>query len=66
MKLSAPIYRLKRKAKLISQHKNIQLHQALDGVAVEEGFSAWSLLAARFAATTPAHEFSRNYSRVIF
>ena len=32
-KLSAPIYRLKRKAKLLSREKNIPLHEALDRIA---------------------------------
>jgi replicative DNA helicase len=49
MKLSAPIFRLKRKAKLISREARIPLHQALDQVAQEEGYNAWSLLAARHA-----------------
>lgn len=54
MKLSAPIYHLKRKAKLLSRKQGVPLHEALDRVAVAEGFSAWSLLAARAAAVTPA------------
>lgn len=54
MKLSAPIYHLKRKAKLLSRQQGIPLHEALDRLAVAEGFSAWSLLAARAAAVTPA------------
>ncbi|WP_439409855.1 DNA helicase [Bradyrhizobium sp. DASA03076] len=54
MKLSAPIYRLKRKAKRLSREQGIPLHDALDRIATTEGFSAWSLLAAKAAATTPA------------
>ena len=54
MKLSAPIYHLKRKAKRLSREQGIPLHDALDRVATTEGFSAWSLLAAKAAATTPA------------
>ena len=54
MKLSAPIYHLKRKAKRLSREDNIPLHDALDRVAVTEGFSAWSMLAAKAAAATPA------------
>ena len=49
MKLSAPIFRLKRKARLKSREAQIPLHQALDLVAREEGFDGWSLLAARYA-----------------
>ncbi|MDA9441904.1 DNA helicase [Bradyrhizobium sp. CCBAU 51745] len=54
MKLSAPIYHLKRKAKRLSREQGIPLHDALDRIATTEGFSAWSLLAAKAAATTPA------------
>ncbi|MDA9521571.1 DNA helicase [Bradyrhizobium sp. CCBAU 11434] len=54
MKLSAPIYHLKRKAKRLSREEGIPLHDALDRVATTEGFSAWSLLAAKAAALTPA------------
>lgn len=54
MKLSAPVYRLKRKAKLLSREKNIPLHAALDHIAIEEGFSGWSLLAATVSAAAPA------------
>ncbi len=52
MRLSAPIFRLKRQAKLLSRDQNIPLHQALDRVAIGEGFKAWSHLAA--AAPAPA------------
>ncbi|MHC2618639.1 replicative DNA helicase [Bradyrhizobium huanghuaihaiense] len=54
MKLSAPIYHLKRKAKRLSREASIPLHDALDRVAATEGFSAWSMLAAKAAAMTPA------------
>ena len=54
MQLSAPLYRLKRKARLLAQKAAIPLHEALDRIAVEEGFAGWSLLAAQFAASTPA------------
>ena len=46
MKLSAPVYRLKRRAKLMARDENIPLHKALDRVARAEGFAAWSLLVA--------------------
>jgi len=49
MRLSAPIYRLKRQAKLLSRDKKIALHEALDRIAHKEGFESWSLLAARLA-----------------
>jgi replicative DNA helicase len=56
MKLSAPIYRLKRQAKLLSREKNILLHEALDRIALKEGFGRWSLLAAALSATAPARK----------
>ncbi|MFK4506842.1 DNA helicase [Bradyrhizobium daqingense] len=55
MKLSAPIYHLKRKAKRLSREAGIPLNAALDRVAATEGFSAWSMLAAKAAALTPAN-----------
>ena len=54
MKLSAPIYRLKRKARLLSRQRNIPLNRALDEIARQEGYKSWSLLAARLSAETPA------------
>jgi hypothetical protein len=54
MYLSAPIYQLKRKAKLISRGEKIPLHQALDRLAKEEGFGSWSLLASKVAQEAPA------------
>ncbi|MBS0267848.1 MAG: AAA family ATPase [Proteobacteria bacterium] len=54
MKLSAPIYYLKRKAKQLAREQSIPLHDALDRIALEEGFSGWSLLAARHSAISPA------------
>lgn len=54
MKLSAPIYHLKRKAKGLSREAALPLHAALDRVAAEEGFASWSLLAAKAAQEGPA------------
>jgi hypothetical protein len=54
MKLSAPIYRLKREAKLLARDEKMPLHEALDRIAVREGFPEWSLLAAKLAETAPA------------
>ncbi|MGV3614074.1 MAG: DNA helicase [Fimbriimonas sp.] len=54
MTLSVPIYRLKRKARLLSREAKIPLHEALDRIAAEEGFRSWSLLAAKAAAAAPA------------
>lgn len=54
MKLSAPIYYLKRKAKLLSRKEGIPLHQALDRVALQEGYNDWSFLAAQHSKSAPA------------
>ncbi|MGO8066856.1 DNA helicase [Rhizobium leguminosarum] len=54
MKMSAPIYHLKRKARKLSRAEDIPLHQALDRIALEEGYGGWSLLAAKAAAGAPA------------
>ncbi len=53
MKLSAPVYRLKRKARLLSRKEKIPLHEALDRIAAGEGFGGWSLLSARMAEILP-------------
>ncbi|MGY3233956.1 MULTISPECIES: DNA helicase [unclassified Bradyrhizobium] len=62
MKLSAPIYHLKRKAKRLSREKGIPLHDALDRVATTQGFSAWSMLAAKAAALTPASKLFPHFA----
>lgn len=49
MKLSSPIYQLKRRAKLVAREKGIPLHQAQDGIARREGFASWSLMASKVA-----------------
>jgi replicative DNA helicase len=50
MKLSAPIFQLKRRAKLMARNNNVPLHEALDEIAREEGFARWSLLSSQIAA----------------
>lgn len=47
MRLSAPIHRLKRRARLMARTESIPLNEALDRVARDEGYPAWSLLARR-------------------
>ena len=54
MKLSAPIFRLKRRARLTSRDAGISLSEALDRVAAAEGFQSWSLLAKRYSERDPA------------
>jgi replicative DNA helicase len=50
MKLSAPLFQLKRRAKLMARDKCLPLHEALDRIAREEGFARWSLLSSQVAA----------------
>lgn len=49
MHLSAPIFRLKRDAKLLARADGIPLHEAQDLVAQREGYRRWSHLAAQHA-----------------
>jgi len=61
MRFSAPIYHLKRQAKLLSRKEKIPLHEALDRIAVQEGFRQWSLLSARVSSTTTANKVFSQY-----
>ncbi|WP_067334505.1 DNA helicase [Stappia indica] len=54
MQLSAPLYRLKREARLLSREAGIPLAAALDRIAAREGHAHWSLLAQRAAERSPA------------
>lgn len=56
MRLSSPIYKLKRSAKLLAREQSIKLHQALDQIALQEGFRDWSYLASSYSKGTPAQE----------
>ncbi len=60
MKLSTPIYQLKRQAKQLSREKNIPLNQALNTIAKQEGIKSWSLLAAMYAKRGLAAEILAN------
>ena len=53
MKLSAPVYLLKRQARILARKERIPLHEALDRIARREGFDAWSLLATRVSSDKP-------------
>lgn len=53
MKLTAPIYRLKRQARILSRTEEIPLHKALNRIARDEGFDSWSLLASRVSSDQP-------------
>ena len=50
MRLSTPIYRLKRRAKLLARDEKIPLHEAQDRIAREQGFTAWSALSSSMRA----------------
>lgn len=54
MKLSAPVFRLKRSARQLARRNGIPLHQALDRIACAEGFKSWAHLASRITPSTPA------------
>jgi replicative DNA helicase len=49
MKLSVPIFRLKRRAKLLARETRLPLHCALDTISRQEGFQSWSHLSAAFS-----------------
>lgn len=54
MRLSAPLFRLKREARLLSREASLPLHAALDHIARREGFRSWSHLVSAPAAHRPA------------
>ena len=54
MKLSFPIYHLKHQAKILARTEGIPLNQALNRIAVTQGFTHWSLLAAQTSSASPA------------
>jgi replicative DNA helicase len=56
MKLSAPIFRLKRQAKLLARETSTPLHQALDQIARREGHQSWSHLSGSKAERRPAKQ----------
>ncbi|MEX0338165.1 MAG: DNA helicase, partial [Arenibacterium sp.] len=54
MQISAPIYTLKRQARHLARRDQINLHEALDRIAIDEGFQGWSHLAASWRRLSPA------------
>lgn len=56
MKLSVPIFQLKRRAKLLARKQSIPLNAALDQVAHAEGFARWSALSANLSQQLSAAE----------
>ena len=62
MRLSAPIFKLKRRARLLAREKAIPLHEALDQVAVADGFRSWSHLASAVPTLRTANEILAKLS----
>ncbi|QHQ35197.1 DNA helicase [Algicella marina] len=62
MKLSSPIYKLKRRARMLARADGIRLHEALNRIAAGEGFESWSHMAAGYADATPARRILRSIS----
>ncbi|MBP0616819.1 DNA helicase [Jiella mangrovi] len=62
MKLSLPIFRLKRQARLLSREAAIPLHEALDRLARREGFRSWSLLAAEASRLRPGERLLPRFA----
>jgi len=56
MRLSSPIYTLKRQAKLLARNNGMRLHEALNQIAARERFRDWSHLASSYSQVTPAKE----------
>lgn len=61
MRLSAPIFRLKKHARQLSRSEGIPLNQALDRVAQQEGFAQWSLLTAQMPLTPTAAQILAQF-----
>lgn len=62
MRLSAPIFRLKKQARMMARERRIPLHQALNHVAKDEGFASWSLLSARHTLSAPTGEILNEFA----
>jgi replicative DNA helicase len=60
MKRSAPIYRLKRRAKLLSRETNAPLHEALDQIARQEGYRSWGHLSQANSGHPPPKQILGN------
>lgn len=56
MKLSAPIYKLKSKAKKLKKNQSISMAEALNIIAQGEGFSSWSLLQSKAMTLSPSRK----------
>jgi len=56
MRLSSPIYHLKRRARRLANETAIPFHAALDRIAAQEGYRSWSLLVNKASAPVSARE----------
>lgn len=56
MRLSSPIYHLKRRARRLANEADIPFHAALDRIAAQEGYRSWSLLVNKASAPVSASE----------
>lgn len=63
MHLSAPIFRLKRKAKRLARRQDIALNVALDRVASEEGFRSWGQMTSFHQRSRPEAAILTNFKR---
>ena len=62
MRLSAPVHMLKRRARILAREEHISLHAALDRIAAQQGFAAWSLLVAQAPTAAPVTKFFAQLS----
>lgn len=62
MRLSAPIFKLKRQAKLLARDPNVPLHQALDRLAMADGYRSWSHLVSTASRPRPAEQILATLS----
>ncbi len=60
MRLSSPIYKLKRRARLLARDNDMKLNEALDRVAEKEGFKGWSHLASNYSKGSPARKILKQ------
>lgn len=60
MRLSSPIYRLKRQAKMLARGNDMKLNEALNQIATKEGFKDWGHLASNYAEVTPAKDIMKQ------
>ncbi len=60
MRLTVPIFKLKRQAKALARKNNIPLYAALNHIAVDHGFKEWSNLSSHEANQISAVKIFKN------